>query len=117
MKAKKVTFDNKIDYIKAHISLTNELLPVQLTGREVEFLAHFLALEGDLVENDRFCTAARKLVRERMKISNQQMSNLLKQVTDKGFVRERDGHKYILPLISPDGKVQRYNIEFTYEPG
>lgn len=114
MKVKKVRFDNKLDFIKAHISLTNELLPVKLTGREVEFLAQFLTLEGDLVEQDRFCTQARKVVMKRMGISNQQMSNLLKQVSDKGFVRSKDNVKYIVPLIIPDGKVQRYNIEFTY---
>ena len=50
----------KTQYYTKHLSIVNIFLPIQLTPKEIEVLAAFMSLEGDIADQ-RFGTSARKM--------------------------------------------------------
>lgn len=95
-------------YYMKHLALINPLLPVGLTPKEIEVLAAFMALKGDIA-NDRFGTTARKLVMEKLSLSLSGLGNYLKSLKDKRFIKD----DVILPLLFPDEQMQEYRFKLT----
>ena len=94
-----------------HLQIINLLLPVNMTQKELEVLALFMSLDGQIVKKDRFGTTARKIVMEKLNISSGGLGNYLKALKDKKIiyynefnVLEANRHLF------PDSPKQGYNI-------
>lgn len=74
------------EYYKKHLQIINPLLPKQLTQKELEVLAGFMALDGDIVKKDRFGTTARKIIKDRLSLSDGGLGNYLKALKEKSFI-------------------------------
>ena len=108
---KKLTL-TKNDYYTKHLSIVNVFLPVKMTPKEIEVLAIFMSLEGDIAEQ-RFGTSARKIVMTEMNIKPGGLGNYFISLTKKRFLIEDEQHKFkILPILYPDPTVQNYMFQF-----
>ena len=94
-------------YYNKHLAIINPLLPISLTPKEIEVLAGFMALKGDIA-NDRFGTTARKLIMDKLSLSLSGLGNYLKSLKDKGFIKQDNT---ILPLLFPEEKQQMYEFK------
>lgn len=77
---------NLKEFYPKYLQLVNVILPKPLTNKEIEILTAFMELRGD-IEEDRFGTQARKIVRERFgfkKHSN--LDNYIKYFKNKGII-------------------------------
>lgn len=101
---------SKTDYYRKHLSIINPILPETMTPKEVEVLANFMALDGEL-SKEPFGTTGRKTVRTKMKISPGGLGNYLTQLKDKGFILQGT-HKIlrILPVLMPNEAEQLYQF-------
>jgi len=90
-------------YYKVHLQLINALLPVKLTTKEIEVLARFMSLDGDIAK-DRFGTSARKFIKEQLKLSDGGLGNYLKSFKEKGFIIDND----INPNLIANNEEQLY---------
>lgn len=98
----------KNDYYVKHLSIINNFLPETLAPKEIEVLAAFMSLEGDIAK-DRFGTSARKLVMEQVNISPGGLGNYLKSFKIKSFIRKnQEGKLTILPILYPEELEQGY---------
>lgn len=102
---KQLKLEKEQYYIK-HLSIVNVFLPIELTPKEIEVIANFMSLEGDIAK-DRFGTSARKLVMEQMGISPGGLGNYMKSLKDKGFIIDGE-QTTILPILHPDTVEQGY---------
>jgi hypothetical protein len=101
----------KNDYYTTHLSIMNVFLPVKMTPKEIEVLAHFMSLEGDIAE-DRFGTSARKIVMAEMGIKPGGLGNYFKSLKEKGFLIEQDNKKFsIFPMLYPAPAIQNYQFQ------
>lgn len=99
---KRIQVGSKKDYFVQHLKILNAILPVQLTGTQIEVLSEFMCEP----EEYRFSTAARKKISRKLGLSRAGMSNYLKQLADKGFLVKEEVddklaytiNKLILPL-------------------
>lgn len=105
---------SKHDYYLKHLLLINHILPIQMTPKEAEVLAAFMALEGD-ISRDPFGTSGRKLVRERVNISPGGLGNYLDQLKSKGFIYEEEDKLKVLPILIPANKEQFYQFKLEIE--
>ncbi len=105
---KKVLKLDSLDYYNTHLQIINPLLPVHLTPKEIEILAHFMSFDGTM-ENDRFGTTARKIVKETMKLSNAGISNYMKSLKSKGFIRGNE----IVPILFPSNGTEEYSFKLV----
>jgi len=103
---KQLTLDTHSYYVK-HISIVNVFLPKKLTPKEIEVLASFMSLEGDIAR-DRFGTSARKMVKEELKLSSGGLGNYLRDLKLSGFISNVNGKLSILPILYPENKMQGY---------
>ena len=111
----KVTVHTKLEFYKKHLSIINPLLPVQMTSKELEIMACFLEIENDS-RYDRFGPQAKKVVREYAKISHSGMSNYIKNLVAKGFLKKNEvGVLTIIPILMPKTLEQNYSIKLSYE--
>ena len=103
------------EFYKKHLLIINHVLPVQLTYKEAEVLAHFLSLEGDIAK-DPFGTSGRKIVKERMGISSGGLGNYLDQLKTKEFIYEDsiEGLK-IYPKLIPERGEQFYQFRLEID--
>lgn len=101
---------SKEEYYTKHLLIINHILPVQMTPKEAEVLASFMALEGDLAK-DPFSTTGRKIVRDKVGISAGGLGNYLDQLKGKNFIIETDGVLRILPILVPNRKEQLYQFK------
>lgn len=97
----------KTDYFITHLSLVNCLLPIKLTPMEIEVIAAFMSLEGDIAQY-RFGPSAKKLVMTQCKISPAGLSNYIGSLTIKGFLIKTGDVTSILPLLIPENNQQLY---------
>ena len=98
----------KNEYYTKHLSIVNIFLPVQLTPKEIEVLAAFMSLEGDIA-TQRFGTSARKMVMEQLGVKPGGLGNYLKSLQGKGFLIKDEAEKFkILPLLHPTPQSQGY---------
>jgi len=102
----------KTEYFIKHLSIVNIFLPVTLTPKEIEVIAAFMSLEGDIAEQ-RFGTSARKMVREQLNLSPGGLGNYLNSLKQKRFLAEKDGSFSILPILHPDVVQQNYVFQLN----
>lgn len=100
---------SKEEYYKKHLFIINHILPVQLTPKEVEVLAAFMALEGDIA-NDLFGTSGRKIVKDKLNLSAGGLGNYLDQLRTKGFITGTNKDLHIIPILIPSKKKQEYHF-------
>ena len=104
----------KEDYYKVHLSIINQILPLQfkrMTPKEIEFIADFLCLEGEEIEEYRFNPRAKKKVMARMQITPAGMSNYIDNLVEKQFlIRDENNKIKIIPLLIPEKEVQMYMV-------
>jgi hypothetical protein len=101
----------KNDYYTKHLSIMNVFLPIKMTPKEIEVLAAFMSLEGDIAVQ-RFGTSARKLVMSSMGIKPGGLGNYFKSLKEKGFLLEHEIEKFtIFPMLYPDPAVQNYMFQ------
>lgn len=104
---------NKYDYFKVHLNIINSVLPIKLTNKEIEVLAGFMSLEGELAK-DPFCTYGRKVVMEQIGMKSvNSMCNYINHLTNKKFLLrdEITGKLSILPILVPNSEKQEYRFE------
>lgn len=109
MNIRKKLILSKNDYYVKHLSIISNFLPETLTPKEIEVLAAFMSLEGDIAE-DRFCTSARKIVREQLGISPGGLGNYLKAFREKKYIKQEDNGFVIMPILLPNSKTQGYEF-------
>lgn len=104
---------SKEDYYKKHLEIINPFLPKQLTDKKIKVLAAFMALEGDLVEYDRFNTTARRDIRKEFNLSHGNLGNYLKDYKEKGLIYVPEGKDYyvIKPYLFPEKMTQSYKFQ------
>ena len=97
-------------YYEKHLSIVHQFLPVQLTNKEIEVLATFMALQGDVAELDRFGTQCRKIVMKKLGIVPGGLGNYLRDLISKGYISKVDKTYTINKYIIPNSKVQGYQF-------
>lgn len=102
-----------LEYYKTHLSIVNCLLPVKITNKEIEVLALYMYFSKSL-EDDRFGTNTKKLIRERLELSHQGLSNYMNSLISKGFLRVNNSKEIsILPILHPDANQQTYMLKLV----
>lgn len=101
------------DYYKVHLEIINALLPIKLSGKEIEVLAGFMSLEKNLTSTDMFNTVTRKMVKDKLKgMSAGSLSNHLKSMLDKGFLTKDDhGLIEVKSFLFPEENAQGYQLK------
>jgi len=100
----------KMEYYRTHLSLINCILPVKMTPKEIEVLATFMSLEGDIASY-RFGTSGRRIVMNTLGIAHAGLSNYLRSLTDKEFLSTTpEGITKILPILYPETHSQDYRF-------
>ncbi len=101
------------NYHILHLTIINPFLPKPLTTKEIAFLAAFLEIEGELVEDDRFNTVVRKKVMEKLGLSPGGMSNYLKALINKSIIskNEYSGRLSVHDALLPGDKAQGYQFK------
>ena len=95
------------EYYKVHLNIVNSLLPIKLTPKEVEVLALFMSLKGD-IGKDRFGSTAKKLVKQELSLSDGGLSNYIKTLKQKGFISPSNE---IPNLLVPNDDKQEYFLQ------
>jgi len=108
MVIKKVLKLSQEEYYTKHLEIINNFLPVTMTPKEIEVLANFMSLQGDIA-TDRFGTTAKKIVRSKMGLSVAGISNYMKSLKAKGFITDSN----ILPILFPENGTQLYNFKLV----
>jgi len=107
---KKLTLP-KNNYYTTHLSIMNVFLPIKMTPKEIEVLAAFMSLEGDIAEQ-RFGTSARKMVMNMMGIKPGGLGNYFDSLSKKNFLIKDDIEKFkILPILYPNPSIQNYQFQ------
>ena len=116
---KKVLFLKEEDYYTTHLSIINPMLPKQLTPKEIQVLGAFMSLKGDIATVDRFGTSCRKIVKNKLELSDGGLGNYIKSLKDKGFIlvnseeimyipkflfADKDSQGYMFKIILKNGK-------------
>ena len=102
---------NKNKYYTTHLAIMNVFLPVKMTPKEIEVLANFMSLEGDIAE-DRFGTSARKIVMQEMGIKPGGLGNYFESLKRKGFLTLNDNKRLVIfPMLYPESKIQNYQFQ------
>lgn len=103
---------DKSNYYQTHLNIINCILPVKMTPKEIEVLAAFMSLEGDIAQY-KFGPSARKIVMAETELSPAGLSNFIKQLTTKGFLTRTGDMTVILPLLVPEHTDQWYQFKLT----
>lgn len=95
------------EYYIVHLSIVNALIPVKLTPKEIEVLACFMSLKGDIAK-DRFGSTARKFVKQTLNLSDGGLGNYLKSLKEKNFITKENE---IISILMPNEEKQDYLIQ------
>lgn len=99
-------------YNQKHLQIINQFLPIQMTEKEVEVLAAFMALDGDIAKKDRFGTTPRKIVMEKLGISPGGLGNYLKSLRDKNYIFKNEYNVLqIRDFLLPEESAQGYQFK------
>lgn len=102
------------DYYEKHLMVISAFLPVQMTPKEREVIAAFMARDGDLAKVDRFATYYRKQVETELKLSTGGLTNHLSALKKKGFIIDNiTGISSLREWLFPDDSEQGYRIKIT----
>lgn len=102
------------EYYVKHLQIINPLLPSvsKMTQKEIEVLAGFMSLSGDLVDKNRFGTSARKEVMSKLNISSGGLGNYLKSFKNKNLIFINDyGVLELKEFLIPELNNQGYKIK------
>lgn len=105
----------KSEYYMTHLSIVNCLLPEKMTPKEIEVMALFMCLEGDITK-DRFGKTAKKIIMEKLKLSPSGLSNHMTSMKNKGFLIETQNILTIWPLLNPEKAEQIYTLKLVQAP-
>lgn len=106
---------SKKEYYITHLMLINPILPIKLSKKEAEVLAHFMMLEGDLKIMP-FCYTGRQKIKDELSLSNGGLSNYMRAFREGNFVYEdKNKIEKILPILYPDSAHQEYNFRIIHE--
>lgn len=100
----------KLDYYKTHLSIINPVLPIQMTPREIDILASFMNLEGDIAQQ-RFGTTAKKIIMAELGLKPSNLSNFIRDLLKKGFLIKKIDNIEIWPLLLPEPNKQQYQFK------
>lgn len=100
---------DKLEYYKTHLSIVNCFLPVKMTKTEIEVLAAFMSLEGDVAKY-RFGSTGRKIVMEQLKLKPSGLSNYIRELIAKEFLTEKVDIIEIWPILHPQPNFQEYRF-------
>jgi DNA-binding MarR family transcriptional regulator len=100
-----------LDFYSLHLSIINPLLPVKLSNKEIQILSLFMSFRGN--KEDRFGFIGKRDIKRRLKLSSAGLSNYIRNLEKKGFIKKIDGVIEILPLIYPKGNVQEYEFKIV----
>ena len=102
----------KSKYYQIHLSIINPLLPegAQMTPKEIEVLAIFMSLDGDIGQ-DRFGTTAKKIVKEQLKLSDGGLGNYMSSFKNKQLIVLKEGKLQIQPLLMASANEQDYTFK------
>lgn len=103
---------SKTEYYETHLSLVNCVLPVKLTPKEIQVLAAFMGLEGD-ISAYRFGPSAKKIVRSQLKLSPAGLSNYMGSFLKSGFLIQQGDMIKILPVLMPKNDEQTYSFKLV----
>ena len=101
-----------LDFYKTHLSIINCLLPIKLTPKEIEVLALFMLYDEYLTE-DKFGKKVKKLIREKLQITHQGLSNYISSLINKKMLSITDEKMKILPFVMPEEGEQSYMIKIV----
>lgn len=115
---KKLVQVEEKEYFKKHLEIIGSVAPLNLTEKEIEVLAEFMAAPSTLIEDDMFNTLVRKLVMRNMNLSSGGLGNYLKTMTKKSvLLKSKIGRITINPSIIPADDNQMYQFKIMkYEP-
>ena len=104
-----------IDYYQKHVEIVTLFLPWKITPTEIKVLANFMALEGDIVSEDRFCTSARKQIRARLNLSPGGLGNHLDKLKKNHYIKEDKNGKLSVnqDLFPRSRKFQSYKFQIV----
>ena len=106
---KKIMNVTKEEYFVMHLSIINPLLPIKMTPKEIEVLGTFMSLKGEIAEADRFGTTCKKIVKEKLDLSDGGLGNYIKTLKEKGFIYyNEEGKLSILDVLQADKGRQGY---------
>lgn len=112
--AKQLNNLSEDEYYIKHLQIINQFLPVYMTQKEIEVLGSFMALDGDIVEEDRFGTTARKIIKKKLKLSDGGLGNYLKALKEKELIIKNE--KNVLEaraMLFPSSMSQGYKFKIT----
>ena len=98
------------EYYEKHIAIINAIASIGLTKKEIEVLAAFMLLTGDIGE-DRFGTTARKFVKNKLNLSDGGLGNHLRILKEKLTIILSGKKLEINPMLIPNDSKQLYNIK------
>ena len=102
---------SEYEYYDKHLNIINQFFPVQMTKTEIKILAGFMTLKGDNVKINRFSTDARRMIKERFRMSDGGLGNHIKALKDKKFIYVDENNVYkINPYLIPAENVQGYQF-------
>lgn len=115
MEIRKLLKLSKREYYRTHLSLINCVIPKALTPKEIEVLAAFMSLEGDIAQL-RFGPTAKKIVMEQVNIKPAGLSNYLTSLLERGFLIKRGDIIEIAPILLANPKEQHYRFKLEKLP-
>ena len=99
---KKLVFSDKFEMQRVRVALINAIFEKKLANREIDYLAYYLALSGDIVDlGGRFSATATEIVKKQMGVTSQRMTNIKKGLNKKNLIIEKDGKEEIIPELHP----------------
>jgi len=99
---KKLVFSDKFEMQRVRVALINAVFEKKLANREIDYLAYYLALSGDIVDlGGRFSATATEIVKKQMGVTSQRMTNIKKGLKKKNLIIEKDGKEEIIPELHP----------------
>jgi DNA-binding MarR family transcriptional regulator len=110
---KKVLRLQEPKYYEVHLSLLNSILPIKMTPKEIEVLACFMSLKGDIATTYRFGPSGRKIVMETLNISPAGLTNYISSLLKSGFLIKAEGIISILPILIPSQTFQDYRFRLV----
>jgi DNA-binding MarR family transcriptional regulator len=86
-----------------------------LTNKEIEVLALFMSLKGDIADQDRFGTQCRKMVMAKLGLKPGGLGNYLRALEEKGYISKKGKQFEVNPFIVPDPQRQGYQFLIEME--
>lgn len=104
----------KNKYYEMHLNILNAFIPdtVKLTPKEIEVLAMFMGMEGDIA-NDRFGTTAKKMVKEELNLSDGGLGNYMKALRKKNFITTINNALQVHPSLQCSPTEQEYSFKLN----